>query len=180
MSFLSFFTGSREKKEVTEEPEIQQSVFVDNSEPIDTVSKVYEPIGRLDPIDRIFDFIKRNYEDDGYDDAMVCTDVSYKDSKMKSIKQELHNMMEQTKLKYEDLIEELTLSIAEITNQGLDSTLQKLELRQNKYTRHIKKINDMYEDLEAENPKMYLMIESYKRGYTRGLAAKTDNLLNED
>lgn len=43
---------------------------------------------------------------------------------------------------------------------------------------HISEINQMIEKLNAKSPEMMTMIESYRRGFTKGCAAQTANFLN--
>ena len=46
------------------------------------------------------------------------------------------------------------------------------------YEEHLKEIQEMQSRLEVNDPKMTTMIESYRRGFLKGIAANTVNFIN--
>jgi len=46
------------------------------------------------------------------------------------------------------------------------------------YEEHLTEIQEMQQQLEANDPKMTTMIESYRRGFLKGIAANAVNFIN--
>ena len=46
------------------------------------------------------------------------------------------------------------------------------------YEEHLTEIQEMQSQLDANDPKMTTMIESYRRGFLKGIAANTVNFIN--
>ena len=52
------------------------------------------------PIDVIFHYIHKNYEEEGYQDAIVDQDVSYRDTRIQIIRYDLEMLFKRIKLRY--------------------------------------------------------------------------------
>lgn len=182
MSFLSiFFKPKKEVQEMNNEPqnikpEIQQEDFIDNSEP-DKDNIVAIQYGTHMPIDAIYAFIARDYEDVGYEDAMCNMDPSYKESKILLIRNELKRLFEQVNLRYKKDLRELEVQINLVAQQGLMNTSAELNARKQTYLEHMDKTREMELALERNEQHMLGMINSYERGFLKGLAAKSETLL---
>lgn len=115
MGLLSFLFGSKKDVPVQEEisskilPEIKEEDFVDNSDPNEDLYTVH--YGTKMPIDAIYAYINRDYEQSGYDDAMVNADSTYKDSKKNIIKNELRRLFEQVTLRYRNDLRDIEVQI---------------------------------------------------------------------
>jgi len=55
-----------------------------------------------------------------------------------------------------------------------------LEALRETYDEHLTEINEMQAMLEANDPKMTTMIESYRRGFLKGIAATSVNFVNNN
>lgn len=159
-------------------PQIDRSLFVDDSEPIqDNTGAGY--LTRM-PIDAIYAFINRDYEQKGYDDAMCDIDGTYKDAKKEIIRNELKRLFQQVTLAYKSRIRDVQTQVTIVTAQGLTDTAARLKSRLETYTEHLEVIKGMEEDLDNGDPRMLSMIECYERGFRRGLAAKSNILLGNE
>lgn len=180
MGLFSSLFGRKDQEQETsvkELPEIREDLFVDNSDPSE--EHVVLHYGTRMPIDAIYAFINKDYEQQGYDDAMCNTDSSYKDSKVSIIKNELKRLFEQIWLRYQSDLRDIDVQIRIIEEQGLISTAEALKARKATFVEHMEVLEKMEVSLDNNEPKMLSMIDSYERGFLRGLAAKSDALLKD-
>ena len=91
------------------------------------------------PIDVIFHYIHKNFEEEGFQDALVNSDITYRDTKEKIIRTDLEML----------------------------------------YEEHLAEIEEMQKLLNADDPKMTTMIESYRRGFLKGITAATLNYIDK-
>lgn len=179
MNFFKKLFGSNRTEELpvaNEEvarPEIKREDFVDDSEPTKESNIVTITFGTGLPIDAIYTFIGRDYEQEGYDDAMINLDNSYKESKKEIILNELKIRIEQVKLAYNNKLREIEVSISNIEQQGLINTSAQLKAKRQTYLEHIDKIKEIESSINLGDKKFLTMIDSYERGFLKGVAAKT-------
>lgn len=184
MGIFNFFKNkSFENKAVR--PEIPEDIFVDNTEPTflnnndERNGNVYEVIfGTGFPIDTIYGFINKDFEQKGFDDAMINTESSYKESGKKLIINELKQLFEQVKLKYKGDLRELSIHIKNLETQGLPLQAAQLKVRQDTFLEHLEKIQEMENSLNNYEEQVTRMVVTYERGFLKGLAAKSDLILN--
>ena len=161
-------------------PEIREEDFIDNTDPenqkLDNVYQVSYGTGFA--IDAIYGFIKRDFEQKGFEDAMVNPENSYKESGMLLVKNELKQLFEQVRLKYRGDLRLLQVQIDNLEKQGLPYQAANLYARKETYLEHMKKIDDMEQKLEIEEASMMTPIYTYERGFLKGLSAKSDIILN--
>ena len=58
------------------------------------------------PIDVIFNFIHKNFEEEGFQDALVNSDITYRDTKEKIIRTDLEMLFKRITLRYKSDIRE--------------------------------------------------------------------------
>ena len=185
MGFFNFW-GTKQAPVVTDliednyRPEIREEDFIDNSEPEGNKSEdVYQvAYGTGFAIDLIYGFLRRDFEQKGFDDAMVNPESSYKESGMLLVKNELKQLFEQVRLRYRGDLRQLQVQIDNMQKQGLPYQAANLLARKDIFNEHMAKVNDMEEKLENADPSMMTPIYTYERGFLKGLAAKSDLILN--
>ncbi len=150
--------------------------FVNDSEPGITVKT--STFGTGHPIDAIYDFIQRDFEDEGYSDAMVNADMSYRVSKEELLRNNLKSRFQQVRLRYNDDIRMLKVKINVAETQMVITTADYLKAQIEMFEDHLKQLDKMEQDLERNDARMTQMIESYKRGFLKGISAKC-GVLNE-
>lgn len=180
MGFLSSIFGKKEQAPelpAKELPEVREDIFVDNSEPAD------EPIvlhyGTKMPIDAIYAYINKDFEQQGYDDAMCNINSAYKDSGVSIIKNGLKRLFKQVRLRYKSDLREIEVQIGIVEQQGLTDTAESLKARKETFLEHMDEMERMEKSLDNNEPQMLSMVDSYERGFLRGLAAKSDALLKD-
>lgn len=186
MSFFSRLFGThsdvptpiQSEQEQKTLPEIKKEDSVDNSE--STKDTVIIHYGTQMPIDSIYAYIERDYEEQGYNDALCNADASYKESKKVIIKNGLKRLFEQVGLRYKSDLRDIQVSITTYEQQGMVDTAASLKARSETYLEHLTKIVEMETALDKEEKQMLSMIDSYERGFLRGLAAKANSILRSD
>ncbi len=182
MSFFSnLFGGSSSASGPTSTEQEKQSQVsneeVANTSEKDTVTIRY---GTQMPIDIIYSYIERDYEQQGYSDALCNADTSFRDSKKEIIRNGLKRLFEQVALRYKSDLRDIEVNISTFEQQGMIATAASLKARRETYTEHLQKLEVMEKALDNGEKQMLSMIDSYDRGFLRGLAAKADTLLRAE
>jgi hypothetical protein len=132
------------------------------------------------PIDVIFHYIHKNYEEDGYQDALINSDPNYRETKEEIILNDLKMLFMRISLRYKNDIREIDVKIDNAQKSLALSSASMLQARRETYEEHLNEIQRMQEKLEAKDPKMMTMIESYRRGFLKGVAAATINFISNN
>ena len=156
-------------------PEIREEDFVDNSDPKDQIVTIQ--YGTNMPIDAIYAFISRDYEPRGYNDAMCNADSSYKNTAITMIKSDLKRLFRQVELRYKNDLRNVIVHVDILEQQGLiDSTLP-LKAKKETIMEHLKEMEEMVKALDNSEEQMLSMVNSYERGFYKGLVAKSNSVL---
>ena len=130
------------------------------------------------PIDVIFNFIHKNFEEDGFQDALVNCDITYRDAKERIIRNDLEMLFKRIILKYKSDIRVVNVKIENAHKALALAAAADMEVLRATYEEHLTEIQEMQLQLEANDPKMTTMIESYRRGFFKGIAANAVNFIN--
>lgn len=130
------------------------------------------------PIDVIFNFIHKNFEEDGFQDALVNCDITYRDAKEKIILNDLEMLFKRIILRYKSDIRVVNVKIENAHKALALAAAANMEALCATYEEHLAEIQEMQSLLEANDPKMTTMIESYRRGFLKGIAANAVNFIN--
>lgn len=125
------------------------------------------------PIDVIFNFIHKNFEEEGFQDALVNSDIAYRDIKEKIIRNDLEMLFKRIILRYNRDVRELEFKIDNARKAYALSAAAQLDSLKQTYEEHLSEIEEMQDLLMADDPKMTTMIESYRRGFLKGITAAT-------
>ena len=185
MGFFSKLFNNEQKQPITEEeekqplPEIKKEEFIDDSDPNEDQGIVYIKYGTGMPIDAIYAYVEKDYEQDGYDDAICNPDSSYKESRKVIIRSGLNRRFEQVRLRYKNDLREIDVQIATVEQQGMMNTSSILRARRDTYSEHLTKIDEMERKLDENDIQLLSMLDSYERGFLRGLAAISQTFLKQ-
>ena len=130
------------------------------------------------PMDVIFHFIHKNFEEEGFQDALVNCDITYRDAKEKIIRNDLEMLFKRIILKYKSDIRIVNVKIENANKALALAAAADMEALRATYEEHLTEIQEMQSQLEANDPKMTTMIESYRRGFLKGIAANAVNFIN--
>ena len=152
--------------------EIREEDFIDNSDPPKQENSTYSvEFGSRLPIDIIYGFLKEDYEDKAYRDALTNPDKSYKETNMAIIRSRLEIKFKQVMLKYEDMLRDIDFHIQSRGQAGLTDIVELLKSKKETYEKHVMELNKMKEDLGKGEFYMVGIFKSYEVGFTRGLAS---------
>jgi hypothetical protein len=130
------------------------------------------------PIDIIYNYIHKNFEDDGYQDALVNQDIAYRDTRISIIRNDLEMLFKRIILKYKSDIRMVNVRIDNAQKALALAAASDMAALRETYEEHLTEIQEMQHQLEANDPKMTTMIESYRRGFLKGIAANAVNFIN--
>ena len=129
------------------------------------------------PIDIIFNFIHKDFEEEGFQDALVNCDITYRDTKEKIIRNDLKMLFKRIILRYKNDVREVEVNIENARKAYALAAASKLEARRETFEEHLSEINEMQTLLDNDDPKMLTMIESYRRGFQKGMSAVAINFI---
>ena len=130
------------------------------------------------PIDVIFNFIHKNFEEEGFQDALVNSDITYRDTKVKIIRYDLEMLFTRITLRYKTDIRMVESKMNNAREAFALGAVAKLDSLKHTYKQNMAEIEEMKELLDADDPKMTTMIESYRRGFMKGVTAATLNFID--
>jgi hypothetical protein len=175
---MSFFNFSRKKEQPGQVaaapaenlPEIFREDFIDDSDPAERKETEQSDFIRKWPIDEIYDFLRKDYSEEGCNDALEIPDKAHKEQKLEIIKSNLDIMFKQVQLKYEDTIREIDANLKRQNDAGLTNIADILTARKENYRSHLEKLEQMEKDLGNKESYMMQVFNSYENGFNRRLA----------
>ena len=129
------------------------------------------------PIGVIFNFIHKNFEEEGFQDALVNSDIAYRDIREKIIRNDLEMLFKRIILRYKRDVRELEFKIDNARKAYALSAAAQLDSLKQTYEEHLSEIEEMQDLLLIDDPKMTTMIESYRRGFLKGITAATHSYI---
>lgn len=185
MALFGLF-GAKPTANVEMIPELSENVYGEGKnetispeeEKIDEKNLITITWGTGMPIDVIFNFIHKNFEEEGFQDALVNCDITYRDAKEKIIRNDLEMLFKRIILKYKSDIRIVNVKIDNAHKALALAAAADMEALRVTYEEHLAEIQEMRTQLEADDPKMTTMIESYRRGFLKGIAANAVNFIN--
>lgn len=159
----------------TQEPSMENNFHEDEEKKDEESHLITITWGTGMPIDIIFNFIHKNFEEDGFQDALVNSDVTYRDAREKIIRNDLEMLFKRITLRYKNDIRDLDVNIDNARKAYALAAAGRMQARRDTFEEHLAEISKMQEMLEDNDPKMTTMIESYRRGFLKGIAAASIN-----
>ena len=132
------------------------------------------------PIDVIYNYIHKNFEDAGYQDALVNQDIAYRDARISIIRNDLEMLFNRITLCYKKNIREAQVRMDNSRKAFALSAAANLEAQLATYEEHLAEIEKMKQLFDDNDAKMLTMIESYKRGFLKGINAATMDFINNN
>ena len=179
MKLLDIF---RKKEETTDDvtevivPEVTKELFIEEET---TSSEEFSEAGRYN-LKRIYAFASKDFEEKGYDDALINPDHSYSSDNIRLLKYDFHILIKRAFKSYEDYIKDIEFHIESRNNAGLIDTVKLLETALIKTKDSIAEVKLIEEDFLNDAGLIDRVSLSYKRGFTRGLAAMSDQILEKN
>lgn len=165
----SIITPITEQEDLLEIPE---NVFLEKEKPEN--NEGYERNSSTpteNGINLLFQFLEKNHEGKGYDDALINPDNTHLEQNIEALKNDLERTIKKLKIFYEDFIREINFHIATRKRSGMVDTVEELTVKRETAENHIKQITEIENDAKNNKGVGQGVIISYSRGFRNGLAA---------
>jgi hypothetical protein len=172
MGLFDFFNFKRNGVSVNEPTEDQ---FIDNSEPNDAVGNGVESLQHT--LQAIYDYATIDFEQRGYQDALINPDSSYKLENISLLIEDLNIKIRQAKNHYTTLLKKLDFHITSRKDAGLIDTVNELETKKSITVQHHEEVLKIENETVQEKGLVARLKLSYNRGFNRGLVSISTELL---
>ena len=121
------------------------------------------------PIDIIYGYLHKNYEDKGFDDSMIKSDLAFRDMNMNIIKNKILMVFREINLSYDVKKRDIETRIDTCSAAGLISTVTDLENYLSIISTHKQELEQLEREFRADD-KASVPLQSYNCGFLRGVA----------
>ncbi|MFT3822851.1 MAG: hypothetical protein QM731_02980 [Chitinophagaceae bacterium] len=163
--------GADPNRTVTELPEIPEKVFIEKDKPETTNTEEKTTPPESGGINVLFQFLEKNYEAKGYEDALMNPDTTHLEQNVNAIKNDLERIMRKVKTFYEDFIREISHHITSRSRSGMIDMVEELTIKKETAESHIKQVMEIEEQAKNNQGIGQGIIISYTKGFKNGLAA---------
>lgn len=122
------------------------------------------------PIDVVYGYLHKNYEDKGFQDAMLKSDLAFKDINMRLITNKILMVFREINLNYDVMKQDLQVRIDNCNAAGLLTTVAQLEKNLQLIDVHKKELADLEADFRNNANEASIPLQSYECGFLRGIA----------
>lgn len=173
--FNLFQTKNQKSEDIVVNTPVESAVLENEPEQTKNDHVYYVDYATHMPIDRIYAELRRNRDEEGYKDAMVTNDASYCQQKESMIISQLQNLISQVKLAYESQIIELAVSYKNAEALFASQQCEMIEAKKQICIKHQDEISSIEQKIADRHPQVMIMVDSYHRGFVRGLSAQAIN-----
>jgi len=153
-------------------PDIPENVFLEKDKPQNNTNDERNSSSPTENgINLLFQFLEKNHEGKGYDDALVNPDNTHLEQNIEALKNDLERTIRKLKIFYEDFIREIEFHIGSRSRSGMVDTVEELTVKKETAENHIKQIIEIENDAKNNKGVGQGVIISYTRGFRNGLAA---------
>lgn len=122
------------------------------------------------PIDVIYGYLHKNNEEKGFNDAMVKSDLTFRDMNMNIIRNKILMVFREINLNYDVMKRDLEIRIETCSAAGLLSTVSELEKKMSTIKAHKAELEKLEEDFRNNEKEGSIPLQSYECGFLRGIA----------
>ena len=122
------------------------------------------------PIDVIYGYLHKNNEEKGFNDAMVKSDLTFRDMNMNIIRNKILMVFREINLNYDVMKRDLEIRIDTCSAAGLLSTVSELEKTMSTIKAHKAELKELEEDFRNNEKEASIPLQSYECGFLRGIA----------
>lgn len=174
MGLFNFF--NKKTKETNDQIPSKELFVAEEDENVNSV----DPNNSMINLESIYNYAATDFEDKGYDDAIVNPDLSYSEDNLKLLRYDLEIMINRAFRTYDDYIQDLKFHIESRKSAGLIDTVKLLESQHLKVNEAIKELGTIKTEFDENVGLVERISLSYKRGFSRGLAAMSDEILDRN
>lgn len=122
------------------------------------------------PIDIIYGYLHKNYEEKGFNDAMVKSDLTFRDMNMGIIRNKILMIFNEINLNYDVMKRDIETRMETCSAAGLLTTLSDLEKQMAIINTHKAELDRLEEDFRNNANEASVPLQSYECGFLRGIA----------
>ena len=121
-------------------------------------------------IDIIYGYLHKNNEEKGFNDAMVRSDLAFRDMNMSIIKNKILMVFREINLNYDVMKRDLEIRMDTCKAAGLLSTVSELEKKMSTILAHKAELKELENDFRNNQEEASVPLQSYECGFLRGIA----------
>jgi hypothetical protein len=137
----------------------------------------YSQNGEAKGIESIYAFLQRDFENKGYNDALVSPDESNKHDNIRLIQLDLEILVQKVETYYKDSVKEIDYHMASRTRAGLIDLVEELKTRRDIVLDHMDKVSELKKEMSGNSGMAERMVLSYQRGFMKGISAITQSTI---
>ena len=122
------------------------------------------------PIDIIYGYLHKNYEEKGFNDAMVKSDLTFRDMNMSIIRNKILMVFREINLNYDVMRRDFETRISTCNAAGLLTTISEIEKQMAIVDAHKAELEKLENDFRNNANEASVPMQSYDCGFLRGIA----------
>ena len=122
------------------------------------------------PIDIIYGYLHKNYEEKGFNDAMVKSDLTFRDMNMSIIRNKILMVFREINLNYDVMRRDFETRISTCNAAGLLTTISEIEKQMAIVDAHKAELKKLENDFRNNANEASVPLQSYDCGFLRGIA----------
>lgn len=122
------------------------------------------------PIDIIYGYLHKNYESKGYEDAMLNSNLSFRDMNMNIIRNKILIVFREVNLNYDAMKQDLDTRIETCNAAGLLTTAADLNKQMAVINAHKNELSQLEHDFRNNANESSVPLMSYECGFLRGVS----------
>lgn len=123
------------------------------------------------PIDVIYGYLHKSYEKKGFDDAILKSDLAFRDLNMSLIKNKILMVFREVNLNYDVMKQDVQTRIDNCNAAGLLTTVSELEKNLSTINSHEEELRQLEMDFRNNANEASIPLQSYNSGFLRGVAS---------
>lgn len=156
-------------------PDIPETTFVEMEKPAAPEEKPAPSVNG--GIHLLYEFLDKNYESKGYNDALINPDTTHMDQNVVALKNDLERSIRKVKTFYEDFIRQINFHIASRSRSGMIDTVEELTVKKEIAESHVEQVIAIEEQAKRNEGVGHGIVISYTRGFRNGLAAISGHII---
>lgn len=123
------------------------------------------------PIDVVYGYLHKNFEQKGLEDALVKSDLTFKEMNMRIIKNKILMVFREINLNYDVMKQNIQTRIDNCNAAGLLTTVSELEKTMMLINSHKEELKQLETDFRNNANEASIPLQSYECGFLRGIAS---------
>ncbi|MET3879994.1 hypothetical protein [Chitinophaga sp. OAE865] len=158
-------------------PDIPETTFIEKEAPEKEQPGEKTAVPFNGGIHLLYDFLDKNYESKGYNDALINPDATHLNQNVVALKNDLERSIRKVKTFYEDFIRQINFHITSRSRSGMIDTVEELVVKKEIAESHISQVKEIEEQAKLNEGVGHGIVISYTRGFRNGLAAISSHII---